>query len=718
MPDAAVRDGVGAPATGVGDFFRPRSIAVVGATERRGLGRDLVRTLDAQGFAGSTWYVNPNRTEVFGKPCHPSVGALPETPDLAMLMVDRDVTLSAIEECRAAGIRNVVVCSAGFSELDNKGRDLEAQITAKARDSGMRILGPNAIGFYNVTDGVPAIAIPPASIPDVLRAGNISILSQSAGLMISTMELGARLGLGFRLLASTGNTVDLGIAESIRWLADDEDTLVIALVLEGIDDGRELLDAVALAQAAGKVVVALFLGMSDRGRAAVVTHTASIAPAPEVLSAAVESAGIVRVETIAELVDRAAILSRHPRPTAGDLAIITISGGTKVLAADVSAREGVRLADLGEATLARLATIIPSIGTAGNPLDVTAAAIEDPVVMRDAVGALAEDRSVGQIALIMHLRRSGGSEAHQRLVHAFVDSAASVTKPLVVISSIPEGVGGHWLSVAMGPVPILNDIRSLAAVGALQRPVATPRATAGPSAPPIEIPPLPASGTIAEVDCYPLIEAAGITVAAYAEVSTADAALERAPGVGYPLALKHQSPAIPHRDQNGLLALGIDSDASLRAAFETIEERARILGDRSGRYIIQRQIERSPELIVGTHLDATFGPVIVVGSGGSLAEGSGDTQLRLAPIEVDEARATLARLRSVRRWRGTKQVSERALEAAAEVVSRISRIASQHADRITGLEINPLLLAGDSAVAVDALATVVEVPQTGTAKES
>ena len=698
-------------AADVSKFFQPGSIAVIGATETRGLGSDIVRTLESQGYAGTAWYVNPNRAEVFGKRTYRSVLDLPEPPDLAMVMVERNKSLSALEECHAAGIRNVVLCSAGFSELDATGRNLEQQLRAHVAYSGVRVLGPNAIGFFNVADGVPAIAVPPPSIPDVLRPGNVAVVSQSAGLMISTMELGARLGLGFRLLASTGNSIDIDVAECVRWLATDGATDVIALVIEGMHDGRELLDAVARAQSADKVVIALFLGMSDRGRAAAITHTASIAPAPEVLAAVVESAGIVRVDTVAELVDRAALFSRQSSPTTGDLAIITISGGTKVLAADVCDKRNVRLAHLGDTTVARLASVIPSIGSASNPLDVTAAAIETPAVMSEAVRALADDQHVGQIALVMHLRRSGGSEAHQRLVTAFVESAATVEKQLVVISSIPEGLGGHWLSTATGAVPMLNDISSLAAIGDLQRlrPTIQGPASVLPELS-LAVPGMSAGETLAEVDVYPLLQSAGIMVAPYATVATVEDALEQAARIGYPVALKYQSPIFPHRSRMGLLALNIASDAELAASYARISARAGTLGDASGTFLIQRQVESSPELIVGTRLDDTFGPIVVVGPGGASAESSRETVVRLAPISVDDAREALLAMPWVRRLLANGQTTSGALDSAAVAVSLVSRVASQLAGRLTGLEVNPLLLLGAEAIAVDALATVAVQP--------
>lgn len=701
----------GAPA-GLDRLFAPAAIAVVGASETPGLARDLLVTLRARGYPGAIYPVNPNRDEVLGERCYPSLAALPARVDLAMVLTPPQIVPEVLADCGRAGVGGAVVVTAGFAELGPAGRALQARAGEAARAGGVHLLGPNAIGFLNVRGRVPAIAIPPRSVPEDLRSGPVAVISQSAGILISTMEYGTQIGLGFSLLVSTGNEEGLDTDTCLDYLAGDHETRVIGLVLETVRDGRRFLATAARARAAGKHLVALKLGRSTRGADAVRTHTAGLAGSAEVFDAVCRDAGIDVASTISGFADHLAFHGRRRFGARGGLVAITISGGIKVLVADLADRAGVRLADLSGATRERLSRLIPSISVADNPLDVTAAAIEDEALFAHVVDALDADPDVGVIALVIHLKKKGGSPAHQRLIRRFVARHAHTTKQLVVISSIPEGLSGYWREeVATSPVPFLNDLTALAAL----RGVTVPRPAAGGAsarAPEIGAVRVPAevralarggSGALAEAEAYRLLEAAGIEVARFAVVASREAAVAAAERIGYPVVAKAAAAGLAHKAAWGLVRLDLRTADEVARAYDALAsaplpEGARRLG------VMVQAMARGVELLVGTRVDPQFGPVLAVGLGGVWAEALRDVALALAPADPGRVRAMLEGLRAGPALRDAAAQGALDLDAAALAASRVSHLAMAMAEDLASIEVNPLIVRERGCVAADALA--------------
>lgn len=693
----------------LGALFRPRAIAVIGASETPGLARDLLSTLRSRGFDGGVFAVNPRHRQVLGEPCYPDVRSVPAAVELAIVLVPPEATPGVLADCARAKVPGVVVCSSGFAEVGDEGRVLQKRIGAQAREAGIALLGPNSIGFINVPWNIPAMAIPPASVPAGLRRGPVSVISQSAGIVISAMEYGSQIGLGFNLLISTGNEEQIGAADCLDYLLGDPGTRVIALVLEAVRDGRRLLDLAAQARASGRAVVALKLGRSTRGAEAVRTHTAALAGSAEVFDAACRDAGIETVESISALVDAAAFLSKR-RPGARDgLAAITISGGTKALVADLADRYGVRLADLAPQTRERMAGIVPQISTAGNPLDVTAAAIEDDEVFARVVDALNDDPDVGIIALVLHLKKGGGSPAHQRLVRRFVAQHERVSKQLVVISTIPEALSGYWHEEASAsPVPFLNDLSALAVLRSLSAPApaAWPVSGALPDGPLSLAPDLEGlpggTGILAEVDAYRLLVAAGITVAPYEIVRSREDAVAAANRLGYPVVLKVAA-GITHKATAGLVRLDLRTEVEVSTAYDGLTALPLPPGTGRSGVLVQAMVPGGVEFLLGMRVDPQFGPVIAVGLGGGWAEVLRDVAFGLAPLTTEQAGALFDRLRSSAML--TEQAAQPRLDmqALAQTVSRFSSLAVRLAPRLVSLEINPLIVTARGCTAVDAL---------------
>jgi acyl-CoA synthetase (NDP forming) len=694
-------------------MFAPGTIAVIGASESPGLARDLLLTLRSRGYGGSVYAVNPHRRDVLGIPCYPDVVSVPAAVDLGVVLVPPEVTLEVLADCARAKVPAVAVCSSGFAEMGGEAQALQAEIGRLAREAGIRLLGPNCLGFISVPRNVPAMAIPPASIPETLHAGPVGVISQSAGLLISAMEYGSQIGVGFSLLVSTGNEEDLEAADCLEYLLDDPETRVVALILEAVRDGRRLLDLAGRARALGKAVVALKLGRSQRGAEAVRTHTAALAGAAEVFDAACREAGIETADTIAGLVDCAAFLSKRRPSARGGLAAITISGGTKALVADLAERYGVRLAELAPRTRQRLSDAIPSVAVVGNPLDVSAAAIEDEEVFGRAVEALDDDPDVGVIALVMHLKKHGGSPAHQRLVRRLIAQHGQVSKQLVVISSIPEGLSGFWHTEAAGsPVPFLNDLSALAALRGLTTataPVAwpPPGGDVGAITLPQDLGGLAdGTGILPEVEAYRLLESAGIAVAPYALVASREEAAAAADRLGYPVALKVSASGVAHKAAAGLVRLNVRSASEVSRAYDELTMSPLPQGIRRPDVLVQAMEVEGVELLLGMRVDPQFGPVVVVGLGGVWAEALRDVQVGLAPMAPERAEALISRLRVATMLRDLASRSKLDIRVLAGAVSRFSLLAVRLAPYLASLEINPLIVSARGCVAVDALGQV------------
>jgi len=710
-------------------LFTPGAIAVVGASDTPGLSRDLLITLRDRKYEGKVFPVNPHRTEVMGEPCYPDVASIGAAVDLAIVLVPPEATPGVVADCARAKVPGVVVVSAGFAELGSTGRALQAQIGRLAREGGLHLFGPNCIGFVNVPANVPAIAIPPGSVPAELRPGPVGVVSQSAGILISTMEYGSQVGVGFSLLVSTGNEEQVDATDCLEHLVEDPQTKVIALILETVRDGRRLLDVAARAREAGKAVVALKLGRSARGAEAALTHTAGLAGSAEVFDAVCREAGIETVATISELVDHLAFHGKRREGVRGGLAAITISGGIKVLVADLAERYGVRLAEFSPQTTERLAKAIPSVGVADNPLDVTAAAIEEEEVFAQAVAALNADPDVGVIALVIHLKKRGGSPAHQRIIRRFVAQHPRVAKQLVVISSIPEGVSGFWQEeAAASPVPFLNNLTALAALRSLtasEADAAIPRRDA-PADTAITLPAdaeavlrrvqesvrlrahRSAREVLAEADTYRLLEAAGIAVAPHERVQSRDEALAAANRIGYPVVLKVAATGVAHKAAAGLVRLDLRSRAEVARAYDALAAAPLPAGARGSGMLVQAMVIGGTELLLGARVDPQFGPVVTVGLGGILTEALRDVQLAPAPVTPERARALLDGLRAAAALRDLAARSRLDLGAVAQTVSRFSLLAARLAPWVTSLEINPLMATARGCVAVDALAQLID----------
>jgi acyl-CoA synthetase (NDP forming) len=664
---------------------------VVGASPRPGsFGLCTLENL-AQ-FKGAVYPVNARYPEIGGRPCFPSLSALPEKPDCVVLAVPREAVEDSVREAAAAGAGSVIVFASGYGEMArDEGGDDQRRLAAIARAARMPLMGPNCMGVVNHALGAGMTFIAEyARMPR--HVGPLAVVSQSGALGYCLAQAAER-GLGFRHFFSVGNSSDVDVADLIAAMAEEPEVRAIACLFEGVPDAARLLEAGRLARSLGKPVVVYKLGTSDDGAAAARSHTGSLAGSAEAFRALFERAGFVAVDEYEALMETAKFMAGAGKPLARGVAVVSGSGGAGVIAADMAARHGVPMPQPTEATAAALRSVIPEFGAARNPCDPTGQVLSVPESYSKCCAALLDDPQYGVLicAMSIALRQTGESRAA-----SIAGFARSQPKPLMVawVSEWLQGPGSEAYETDEKVALFRSLDRAFAAIAAWQRwheplPPAAPRLS-------VKFDPLPAGRkTLGEREAKLLLGRYGIRSAPERRARDADEAVRAADAIGYPVVLKADGD-IAHKTEAGAVRLDLRDAAALRAAC------AAMTAATEG-FLVQAMVTGGVELVVGIKRDPQVGPVLLVGMGGVLVEILRDTQLALAPVDKAQARRMLERLRGYQLLQGYRGTPPADLDAACDAIARISEFAADHADAIEEIDVNPLLARADGAVALDAL---------------
>ena len=690
-------------------FFAPDTVAVVGASrDPAKIGGSVLANLRVAGFTGRIIPVNPHGGVVQGLTSVPSLAAVDEHVDLAVLTIPAPDVLPALEVCAAKGIPAAVVISAGFRESDEAGRRREQGLRAWLRGRPIRVLGPNCLGWIRPSRGLNLTFAPGTPLP-----GPIGFVSHSGALAVAILDWSRERRMGFSLFASLGNQADLTETDVFRALLDDDETRVVAAYLEGVADGRAFVDALG-ALAAVKPVVVLKAGRSPEGARAVSSHTGALAGSDVAFDAAVRQTGAVRARSIEELFDLARGLATQPLPRGRRLTIITNGGGLGIVAADAAREAGLDVPPLAPDVQARLRAVLPPMAAVTNPVDLVGDA--DDARFANALGALGNDH--GADALLVLLTAQAATDA-QTVARAILAATRGWTLPITAafVGGARVAAGTRTLDDAGVPCYAFPE-RAVSALDGLAR-VADHRRERSPVAPPAS-PPAEAAGALADlraagysrlgmVELAPVLAACGIAVAVPARAKTAEEAGAVAAGVGFPVALKIVSPDISHKTDVGGVRLGLASAGEVTEAARTMRERvSRERPDAALEgFVVQPMVPAGKELLLGSVRDPQFGPLVMVGFGGIYVEILHDTAVRLAPVDAAEARAMLGELRLAPLLHGVRGEPAVDLPALADAIARFSRLVAG-VPGVEELEINPLVASAAGVVAVDARATLGE----------
>ncbi|MET8516765.1 acetate--CoA ligase family protein [Streptomyces sp. NPDC005077] len=710
--------------TGSGEALRrllyPRSIAIVGAsdnpTKLSGRPLDYMKRF---GFTGRILPINPTRSHVQGLPAYRSLDEVEGDIDLAMIMLSAEQTPDAVRDCGSRGIPTAIVGASGFAELGGEGVALQRRLKAAIEESGVRVLGPNCLGMIAVRDrAMPTFTS--ALDEDVpLTEGPVAFLSQSGAFGSFVFSESQNLRIGISHYLNTGNEVDLSVAELLDALVRTDQTQVVLAYLEGVSDGRRLLDAARYAYAQAKPIISVKVGRSTAGATAAQSHTASLAGDDAVFDGVARQYGILRVDGPEQMLDAAQIFATGRRLRGRRLTTLSVSGGAGALMADAAAARGVEVRAWDETWQAKMASVIPAYGSARNPIDLTGTLVAEPDILCRGLQVALEHPETDMIAVLLGCADSQSVE----LIDAIEVANSSTDRPVVVVWT--GGSGRPRQRLRELGIPCYTDPgRAAAALGlladfSLRPPLPTPQRPVGidDAAARDVLTQARAAGRV-QLDEYQstrLTAAYGVPSAASRPVGSADEAVAAANELGGAVAVKLLSDRIGHKSDIGGVRLGLVDADSVREAAADLLRIAREAHVEDARLLVQRMAAADTELFVGVKRDPVFGPVVVVGFGGVLVEALADSRVAAAPVDTDTARRLLLSLRGSRLFGGLRGKPPRDLDAAAEIVARLSWLAADLSDDIAELDVNPLLLGakGHGVVAVDALAVLSSAASSG-----
>jgi acyl-CoA synthetase (NDP forming) len=687
-------------------LLRPRSVAIVGASPTPGaLGAAVLENLDRAGYAGDIQLINPKRAEINGRPCLPSIDALPAGVDCAVLAIPRVAVLDAVRACARRGVGGVIIFSAGFAEGGESGRADQEEIARIAREHDMVVEGPNCLGLVNYVDGVPLTFVQ----TQVRRLGDrpgLAVVSQS-GAMAAVLGVSITVrDLNISFSVSTGNEAASSVEDYIEFLLDHEATRVITMIVEQFRRPGRFLELSRRARDMGKRIVLLHPGRSSAARESAATHTGAMAGDYQVMRTAVARTGTIIVDSLEELLDVSEIALRCPALPSGGCGVLTESGAFKAMTLDLCEQVGLPLPRLSSKTHDGLVAALPDFIPPSNPLDLTAQALVDPDLYRRTMEVMLADEQFGSVVLGLILTDKITSDI--KLPHVIGAMKTLAPKKPVVFAALDEGADVPPAYVAelrsLGVPFFASPERAFRAVARLS--AARPR---DPGAPARLMPPdslASLSGVIPEYRSKEVLAALGVALPKAGFARSADEAVAVAERIGYPVVLKAQAVELAHKSDAGGVILGIADAAALRGAWVRLYEnvaRAKP-GLALDGALVEAQGKRGVELIVGARNDRDWGPVLLVGFGGVMAELLHDARLMPANLPLDEIVAELHQLKCGRLLRGFRGDPALDVKAAAEIVAKIGALV-QSEPRIREIDVNPVVVypEGQGAVALDAL---------------
>ena len=692
-------------------FLSPDSIALIGASrDLEKIPGWLLSMLRKNEFPGRIYPINPNYGDIDGLKCYPSIADVGQPIDLAIVIIPARAVLGALEQCAAAGVKNAVIISSGFAEEGGDSAVMQDAIAELAKKTGMRISGPNAEGFYSEAQRVAATFSPTVDVkPDAPRLiatrRRIGIVAQSGGIGFAIYHRARALGVALSYVISAGNESDLGAGEFFEYMVQDASTDVILLFIEGIRDVDKFLSAARRAAETGKPVIVTKVGRSGAGERAAASHTASMAGWSAAYDAVFAKYGFIVSNDLDEAVTIAAVLTTNPMPKGDRVAVLTVSGGAGIWGADTVSMQGLQVPELPAPIQAEIRALLPSYGATRNPIDVTAQGVHSGGLQKS-IDLLDVSDEVDAILVVLSLSSDTRMPFKRAELKPVIDAQ---NKPIVFYSyTLPSDFARNELAASGAVV-----LSGLTHVGVAMRQMV--QRARFKLAPPVATAALPLRDltahlkppTLSESDSKALLREAGIALpdeVLVTEKSKLDNAIAR---VGFPLVMKIQSPDIPHKSEVGGVRVNIATKGEAFLAYEALMESARrhrpdaaIQG-----VLVSPMAKKGVEIIIGTMLDATFGPMIMVGFGGITTELFRDVIYRPAPVSAAEATAMLAELKAAPLLSGFRGAANADIAALSKLIAQISLLAADFRNQISEIEINPVLVhpEGQGITVVDAL---------------
>lgn len=704
-------------------LFAPQSVAVVGASDNMAkMSAKIVHMLQKFGFAGQIAPVNPTRPTLFGLPCYPSVAAIPYPVDLAFLYLPRAAMDAAIDECIAARVRNLVILAGGYAEVGAAGAAEQAALTARLRAAGVGLLGPNCAGLACFHDRFVTYATSSLVQLPAVKAGEVSIISQSGGVGNVVFNLLQDRQIGLARMVSTGNEAVIGAHDCLRVFASDAHSRTILLFIESYRALGSLTAAIRAAVEGGRNVGILRAGRTAPGGRAAASHSAALAGDARIFDGALRQAGAALCKDMDELVDYA-LFTRRRAPLAGRrLGIYTVLGGGASITTDLALEHGLEVPPLAEDTVTALRGVLAANSAFGNPIDPTGDIHIARSTFPDSVGLVAADTATDGYVVLPAV---GDVKRSLELTEDLIALAERHPKPLAVIWPGDANLREAWSRLDAADIPLYFSSRAAIAAMAMAAGAEAARARLASSAAREVFTPtaeqedaLAAAlratprGTLTEHSSKQLLATFRLAVTRETEVETPAAARAAATALGLPVALKASSPDLPHKSDGGYVLLGLADGAAVEEQAGDMLARMRAAGCAQPRLLVAEMLPRSAELIIGARRGPDGSMAIVLGVGGIGVELIDDSATALAPLSRADALDLTWRLRSQQLFAGWRGLPAIPRDGLAEVLMRFSVLARRLAPHAREIDINPLMVRADTLVAADAL--VVLAPRDGT----
>ncbi|HEY1373312.1 MAG TPA: acetate--CoA ligase family protein [Candidatus Binatia bacterium] len=671
----------------VENLLSSRSVAIVGASPKGRWPMGIYRNLKKAKYSGKLFLVNPNYKEIAEDPCYPNLAALPEAPEHLLMLIPTKAVLSTLEEAAKLGTKAATIYSAGFGEgTDDEGKKRGQALRELCDRTGLVTCGPNCMGSFSMPEGLWSF---PTAVP-LLKKGPVGLIFQSGGSLGNWIKGASERGIGFTYAVSSGNETSLDLVDYLSFLVDDDETKLIALMVEGIRRPREFMSVAAQALAKNKPVLVIKLGRSEMGKRQAISHTGALAGSDEVFEAVCQRLGLVRVPTLEDLTETtlAFMPGRIPRGTRA--AIVVNSGGMKGLLCDHTEELNTDLAPLSEATRQAVRPLIPAELVVENPLECGVAGFGDEENFIKIVKFHADDDNVDLLAIHGELPRF----PEKREATLFKNLNATTDKPILAFARSTYSLTDESrVFQDDAGIPFLQGIkptlRALAGLGFYGK----RRGAKIGSLPPASV----GAGDLEDDKLNALLQRHGIGLPKQATAGSAAEAAEKARQIGFPVALKLVAPEIVHKTESGAVVLGLRNAAEVEGAGKELLAKA------SKAHLLVQEMVQGTEVLVGARTDPQYGPFLMVGLGGIFVEVLKDVALRLLPVSEGEALEMLKDLRGYKILTGVRGQPPRDVKALARAMAGVSDLFAAQRAHLSDFEINPLMVRpeGQGVAAVD-----------------
>ena len=677
-------------------FLSPKSIAIIGASDKRGSVGATITSNIMNGFKGIVYPVSPTRPTVFYKTAYKSVMDIPKPVDLAVIVINNLLVADVLEECGKKKVKGVIIITAGFKEVDEEGAKREQKIKDIAKKYKIQIIGPNCLGVMNLD---PKTMMNSTFLKVTPKSGKIALVSQSGAICAALVEDASAQGIGFSAVISMGNKAAMSEVDILKILANHNQTKVIVMYLEDMGDGQEFLKVCKnITKNLKKPVLVLKSGRSPEGAKAAMSHTGALMGSDEIYDALLKQSGAIRVDTMEELFDYAVAFSKQPLPTTGDLVIVSNAGGPAIISTDACSRLGIKMANI-DSIRKKIDAVIPPWGSSRNPVDIVGDAdfnrfsnVLDRVLAHPNVGS------------VISMCTPSGTLNYDKLAEVIVAMSKKYKKTMLAsLMGLDEGITNREI-LAEGDVPYYTyaegSIRALAAMLKFSNWIKSPEG----KLPKFKVDKLKAKKIIDKVkkekrpnlleeEGQEVLKAYGLPLPKSALAKTEADAIKIAKQIGYPVVMKIASPQIIHKSDAGGVKVNLTNDTEIKEAFKTIVANAKKYNKNAEikGVLIVEMVKGGKELIIGSKLEPGFGPVIMLGMGGIYVEVLKDVTFKLAPVTDKEADDMIASIKTQKLLQGVRGEKPSDTAKLSECIQRLSQLVTDFKE-IKELDMNPVLV--------------------------